>query len=173
MNFGLEQQAIHTSYLPASGILEMQEQFVSVQPRDSNGNIIPFTNVLDKGYRLVVVAWRAGGQFGLQPAFAKSDRKFTSNEVLKTSSVAHGRSGNERVVGLSKMAGYIKRGLQNHQSTSTLADMWLVWGFRCNFMFRPVLQTSQRPAGWTDQTTKRETTTQCGQTRKQLFIHLI
>jgi hypothetical protein len=42
---------------------------------------LAFTNVLDKGYRCVLAAWRAGGQLLLQPFFAKSDRKFSSNET--------------------------------------------------------------------------------------------
>jgi len=43
---------------------------------------IPFLNILDKGYRCVLAAWRAGRQLTLQPDFANSDRRFNSREVL-------------------------------------------------------------------------------------------
>jgi len=59
-------------YLGNSGILELQEEFAALDL--VNGCIIPFTNVTDKGYRCVAAAWRRGGQFILQPQFAKSDQ---------------------------------------------------------------------------------------------------
>jgi hypothetical protein len=49
---------------------------------------LAFTNILDKGYRCVLAAWRAGGQLLLQPFFAKSDQKFSNNEVLLSGAVA-------------------------------------------------------------------------------------
>jgi hypothetical protein len=59
---------------------------------------VELLNILDKCYRCVLAAWRAGGQLLLQPLFAKSDRKFTSNEVLLSGAVATDRSANERAV---------------------------------------------------------------------------
>ena len=41
-------------------------------------------------------AWAPGGQKDLQPVFAKSDRKFTSQEVLVSGAVAADRSIGER-----------------------------------------------------------------------------
>jgi hypothetical protein len=87
---------------------------------------LAFTNILDKGYRCVLAAWRAGGQLLLQPFLAKSDRKFSSNEVLLSGAVATDRSANEHAVIRLKASGRI-------------ADMWIAWGFQCNFMFKPVL----------------------------------
>jgi hypothetical protein len=44
---------------------------------------IPFTNIVDKGYRCIMAAWRAGKQLFLQLAFATSDRKFNTREVWR------------------------------------------------------------------------------------------
>jgi len=66
-----------TEYFNKSGILNMQLQFVN----ESDKPDIKFTNMLDKGYCSILVAWRIGRQLLLQPVFKKSNRKFTSNEA--------------------------------------------------------------------------------------------
>jgi hypothetical protein len=88
----------------------------------------------------------------LQPFFAKSDRKFSSNEVLLSGAVATDRSANERAVNRLKAksaneravnrlkaSGRIARGIHQRQDLERAADMWIAWGFQCNFMFKPVL----------------------------------
>mmetsp|Transcript_2874 Transcript_2874/g.4131 ORF Transcript_2874/g.4131 Transcript_2874/m.4131 type:complete len:119 (-) Transcript_2874:6-362(-) len=97
---------------------------------------ISFTNILDKGYRCILAAWRTGGQLLLQPFFAKSDRKFNSREVLLSGAIASDRSANERAVKKMKASGMIARGIHQKQDLFRSAD---VWGFQCNFMFKPVL----------------------------------
>ena len=69
---------------------------------------IPFTNIVDKGYRCIMAAWRVGKQLFLQPAFARSDRKFNTREVNRSSTVASDRSGNERAINVAKRAGVLK-----------------------------------------------------------------
>jgi hypothetical protein len=87
-----------TEYFERCGLLGGQKQF---QQKDSSSNL-PFTNILDMGYRSIPSAWRAGGQLMLQPHFAKSDRKFSSDEVLQSVAVASDRSAFERAVRLMK-----------------------------------------------------------------------
>ena len=100
---------------------------------------IAFTNILDKGYRNRLTAWKEGKQLTLQPSFASSDRKFRRKETLSSAVVASDRSGNERAVRLTKMSGYIKRGLDKNQSIERMDKAWLCWGFQINFMYNAVL----------------------------------
>ena len=72
--------------------------------------------------------------------FAKSDRKFNSREVLISGAVASHQSGNERaVVERMKESNFVCRGIHHRVNFDTVADVWLAWGFQCNFMFEPVL----------------------------------
>ena len=83
-------------YQEHTRIFEKQEEFA----RDDlvEGLYIAFTNMLDKGYRVNLPAWRAGRQQIYQPIFAKSDRKFTGRETIRSADIATDRSGNERAV---------------------------------------------------------------------------
>jgi hypothetical protein len=100
---------------------------------------IPFTNIVDKGKCCIMAAWRVGKQLFLQPAFARSDQKFSTREVNRSSMVASDRSGNERAGNMAKRAGVLKRGLRPNESADVIADVWIAWGFQANFMYRPVL----------------------------------
>jgi hypothetical protein len=124
-----------TEYLERCGLLEAQKQF---QQKDNSSNL-PFTNILDKGYRSILSAWRAGGQLLLQPFFAKSDRKFSSEEILQSAAVASDRSANERAVRVMKRSGVFTDGIHPRQNLEMMDDMWLAWGFQSNFMYKPVL----------------------------------
>ena len=124
-----------TAYFENSGLLSEQLEF---QKNDSSSDL-SFTNILDKGYRSILAAWRAGGQLLLQPFFAKSDRKFTSKEVLLSAAVASDRSANERAVKRMKCSGMISRGIHQSEGLEMMADLWIAWGFQCNFMYKPVL----------------------------------
>jgi len=124
-----------SDYQERSGLLEFQHRFQQSDPTSD----ICFTNILDKGYRCVQAAWRAGEQLLLQPFFARSDRKFSSREVLLSGAVASDRSGNERAVNCLKSSGMIARGIHQTQDLSRFADVWKAYGFQCNFMYNPVL----------------------------------
>ena len=126
-----------TKYMDESGFLEAQEEFVKTDVLD--GKVLPFTNVWDKGFRSRLAAWRKGKQHALQPEFAKSDSKFGRNKTLTSAKIAADRAGNERAVRLTKMSGYIKRGLARRQKFRHLGDAWLGWGFMINFMYGEVL----------------------------------
>ena len=110
-----------TEYQTRSGVFEYMQWFV-----DHFDKEIPFTNIVDKGYRCIMAAWRAGKQLFLQPAFARNDRKFNTREVNRSSTVASDRSGNERAVNVTKCPGIIKRSLRPHESRSVIADEKLV-----------------------------------------------
>ena len=68
-----------TEYFERSGILATQQEL---------GGEKSFVNIVDKGFRNVVAAWRHGRQMILQPAFAKSDRRFTSYELISSAAIA-------------------------------------------------------------------------------------
>jgi len=123
-----------TKYLSESGILEMQEEFIETDLTSD----LPFTNIVDKGYRCVIAAWRKG-QYLVQPKFARSDRKFTTEDILTSACIATDRSGNERAVNVCKYSGVIQRGLLRSGNPADLDDTWLAWSFQSNFVFRPVL----------------------------------
>ena len=53
--------------------------------------------------------------------------------------VASDRSANEQAVKWLKMSSMIARGIHGSQDLAQFADIWIAWGFQCNFMFKPVL----------------------------------
>ena len=83
-----------TYYQEKTGIFKVQEEFASVFDMVDEKNI-PFCNIVDKGYRINLPAWRAGRQTVIQPMFAKSDSTFTGKQTVVSGSVASDRSGNE------------------------------------------------------------------------------
>ena len=76
--------------------MKQQQEFLDTYDADTKD--YPWINILDKGYRVVEAAWREGRQFVLQPTFAKADKKFTSDEKIRSSAVASDRGENERAV---------------------------------------------------------------------------
>lgn len=125
-----------SDYFVKSGILEQQQTYLSVHDIDNNN--VQWVNVLDKGYRVVEAAWRAGRQFVLQPSFAHSDQKFNTEETIRSAAVASDRGGNECAVCLAKMSGYLINGMNPNQNIDVLCEVWLCWGFICNFIYKPV-----------------------------------
>ena len=103
------------------------------------GKYVPFTNIFDKGYRLILAAWKEGKQNVIQPVFAKSDRKFTGLETITSASVASDRGGNKRGVNVCKRSGFLQRGLRPKACPIRLDNVWLTWSFTTNFMYEPVL----------------------------------
>ena len=104
-----------------------------------DGNELPFCNIVDKGYRINLPAWRAGRQTVMQLMFSRSDRTFTAKETIVLGSVASDRSGNERAVNRAKMSNILKRGLTQAGCPKRINNIWLAWSFQSNFMFKSVL----------------------------------
>lgn len=101
--------------------------------------VVPFTNIYDKGYRAKMVAWRAGEQRVLQPVWADSDHRFTRDDTLLTASVATDRGANERAVNVCKRSWFVSRGYMRNSCPKQLDDAWMTWSFQSNCMFNPVL----------------------------------
>jgi hypothetical protein len=128
-----------SDYQKQSKVFEATQQFANNDREDVSEPVLPFTNIVDKGYRCGMAAWCAGKQLVLQPVFAKSDTKFNSQQVHRSANVAADRSGNERAVKLAKHSALIKQAMGKHQQPTTIANAWLVWGFQTNFMFKSVM----------------------------------
>ena len=128
-----------SDYQRKSEVFEETQAFAYKDRKEPTESILPFTNILDKGYHCAMAAWRAGKQLLLQPVFAKSDSKFNSTQIHRSADVAADRSGNERAVKVGKHSALLKRGLEKHQDPALIADAWLVWGFQANFMFKSVM----------------------------------
>ena len=124
-------------YQQETNIFKEQEEFAKVDLID--GKVLPFCNIVDKGYRINLPAWRAGRQMVIQPMFSRSDRKFTGKETILSGSVASDRSGNERAVNRAKLSNVLKRGLQKAGCPRRINDIWFAWSFQSNFMFKSVL----------------------------------
>ena len=127
-----------THYQQETGIFQNQELFAKEFDL-VDGKVLPFCNIVDKGYRINLPAWRAGRQTVLQPMFARSDRTFTGLETVVSGSVASDRSGNERAVNRAKQSMILKRGLYKTGCPKHLSNVWLTWSFQSNFMFKSVL----------------------------------
>lgn len=125
-----------TEYNKSAGYLKEQETFQQYDMVD--GEVVPFLNIYDKGYRAREVC-RRHGQLTAQPAFCKSDKRFTGTNTLYSASIASDRGGNERAVLVSKRCGVIKRGFKVGTDPKQFQYTWITWGFQSNFMFDPVL----------------------------------
>jgi hypothetical protein len=73
----------------------------------------------------------------VQPCFRPSDRKFGARDSLRSAAIATDRSANERAVKYSKNSDYVSSGLKPNQSAKRLDTAWMVWGFQCNFLYKP------------------------------------
>ena len=74
-----------------SRVLVRQKEFV--ESDTVNGQYIPFMMILDKGYRIILIAKQHGNQRCLQPVFAESEKAFLSEQVFYSASTAVDRSG--------------------------------------------------------------------------------
>lgn len=124
-----------SEYVVESEILKKQAWFASQDTSSTRGGI----NAMDKGYRTTLVA-QTFGQSNMQPAFADSDRKFTSEETLYSAAIAALRSGNERAVHVVKMSWFITKtaAIQSNPDLKFISKIWLAFGFQSNFMYQPV-----------------------------------
>jgi hypothetical protein len=125
-----------TMYNKSAGYLNDQEQYQQSDLVD--GEVVPFLNIYDKGYRAREVC-RRHGQLTAQPAFCKSDKRFSGARTLYSASIASDRGGNERAVLVSKRSGLLKKGFKTGMDAKQFQDAWLTWGFQSNFMFESVL----------------------------------
>ena len=85
------------------------------------------------------MAWKTGQQAVLQPTFALSDWRFNRREAKISASTASDHGRNERVVNVSKRAGYISRGFRPNMDPEWFNIAWKTWNFKSIFMFKPVL----------------------------------
>lgn len=126
-----------SDYNRRAGYLDKQTEFQSVDLVE--GEIVPFLNIYDKGYRAKMAALRNGKQLVLQPDWAKSDEKFNRIQTISSASVASDRGGNERSVNVCKRAGFIRRGFKHNMCPINFNTAWKTWAFQSNFMFKPIL----------------------------------
>ena len=120
-------------------IFSQQQQFAENDLVGAEKKYIPFSNILDKGYRCVLLAHRAEGQEYIQPIFAKIDLYFIGDDSVVIASIAFDHSSNERGIQLSKKTGFIKQGLTSGYCPKRLNYVWLAWGYQVNLMFAAVL----------------------------------
>lgn len=126
-----------SQYMLDNKIFEHQEEFQNADRVNDNDEVIPFTNILDRGYQLSLQAFRHGKQTVWQPDFQKKRRRFTGSETLRSASCASVRSGNERAMRKGKLSGFLRKGLRPGENPRRYDDVWLAWTFQCNFMYRP------------------------------------
>ena len=116
-------------------ILELQRMFAE-DDKLSDGKIIAFLNIFDKGYHQVLEALKQG-QFVLTP-----DKSTAIVEdgvcLIRAAAVAVLRSGNERAVLRTKLSALVERGMHSGQGWDIdfLCDVWEAWTYRCNFMYK-------------------------------------
>jgi hypothetical protein len=120
-----------------SGYLQQQSAFQREDIVD--GEMIPFTNIYDKGYRARAACWGEDNQLTAQPVYAKSDERFKGTDTLYSASIASDWGGNERQVNVSKRCGIIERGFKVGMDAKAFQDTWFTWGFQANFMYCPVI----------------------------------
>lgn len=121
-------------YILSSRIFERQLEFAMEDLIDGT-EYKAFIIILDRGYRLGYHAWKCGKQTVRQPVFKKEKRRFTGYETLKSATCAGVRSGNERAVRKSKLCGWLRKGLLPRECPRRFDDVWVAWGFQCNFMY--------------------------------------
>ena len=130
--------ARHAQVMEKAKVFEQQNDFAAKIDR-GDGPVVPFTTILDKGYRVTLMAWHNGKQMVYQPFFSHSDCCFCTAETISSGSTASDRSGNERGVKVCKLSAKLKRGFHPRGNPSTFNDIWLCWSFQTNFMFGSVL----------------------------------
>ncbi len=120
------------TYHSKSRYIQAQKEFQEADLVD--GKVIKFHNILDRGYRGNVTAFR-GDQLSLQPPSSRSDIRFTGNQTIHSGAVARDRAGNERGVRAMKRFGLFSSGFQPGMSAQRFSDALLTWGLQVNFMF--------------------------------------
>jgi hypothetical protein len=71
-----------SDYQKQSKVFDATQQFANNDREDASEPVLPFTNIVDKGYCCGMAAWRAGKQLVLQPVFAKSDTNLIHNRYI-------------------------------------------------------------------------------------------
>ena len=104
-----------------------------------NSSDKPFINILDKGYRYSIQAWKVGSQILKKPVFDKSDKIFKGEENISSASIAANRSGNERTVKRAKESFFFELRLDPGASFELIDDICIAWHLQVNFMFEAVL----------------------------------
>ncbi len=120
------------TYHSESGYIQAQKEFQEADLVD--GKVIKFHNILDRGCRGNVTAFR-GDQLSLQPPSSRSDIRFTGKQTIHSGAVARDRTGNERGVRAMKRSGLFSSGFQPGMTAQRFNDALLTWGLQVNFMF--------------------------------------
>jgi hypothetical protein len=80
-----------THYMLDGKVFDSLNECLSTSPNeDEASKLIPYTILLDKGYRVTTDARDNGGHSVVQPIVSGSDRRFTTVEVIVTTNVASG-----------------------------------------------------------------------------------
>ena len=79
------------------------------------------------------------GIFLSQPTFAGSDKKFTGSQTIQSTNIVTDYSGNEQMVFLCKISGFIKRCIPIEGLPWLMDNVWLAWIFQSNSMYWSVL----------------------------------
>ncbi len=120
-----------------SGLFERPIKF---QEKDLvNGEVIPFSNIYDKGYWEKMIALRNGRELVLQPAYACSDRQFQRQETIISACVATDHNGNKRAVNVCKRSDYVRCNFMENMCPKRFNTVWTPWSFQATLMFKPVL----------------------------------
>ena len=125
-----------TRYNGEDEILDAQKKFV-VSDLVKN-QVLPFTNMTDKGYRLLLAAWQSGYQMVLQPDFKASDAKFSPELTILSSVIAKDQSANERAVKIGKTADILHMAKPGNVDLKLIDNIWLGWTVKANFIFKTV-----------------------------------
>ena len=130
-------------YHAVAGYLEEQQKFQEMdRVFDAVKNmykVVAFLNLLDRGFRAKMAAWKRGKQQTIQPPSCKSDERFKGRTTVYAAGIAHDRSGNERGVNVCKRSALLKRGFHHNMNPIRFNCVWRCWAFRANFMYKPVL----------------------------------
>ena len=106
---------------------------------NNESNVVEFLNILDQGYCAKLAAWSQGKQLALQPPSSESNQRLNGRKTVDAATVAHDQSGNKRTVNVCKRSSLMKRGFQEHMNPICFNYAWRIWGFKANFMYKPVL----------------------------------
>lgn len=126
-----------TDYFARSGILPLQTQYIALY--DQENAAYNWTNILDRGYKVVGECFANGGQFCLQPHFSRAGQpKFSGSDTQLTAAVAADRAANERAVKIAKISKFVSDGYRSTITVDQMCDAWMAWGFVVNFIYKPV-----------------------------------
>jgi hypothetical protein len=128
-----------SKWMRNSGILEKLSAHAQSDSVDSAGRTLPsYTITTDKGFRNHLDAARQNMSL-VSPSFATEGTSFSKANVIRIASIARIRSGNERAVRVVKLFPHFQRKIPLSSNLATLSNMWVIAGFRSNFLYNNVM----------------------------------